>query len=412
MKYLFIITLLISSFVFAQEKKTDSGLVEVKDTSGLTQTQVRDIANQKDEAVQVKTQDVLDTIINRSEQGSVDISTIQASWEEMSPSAKTDDWIQTKSGEWFKGEIKAMFDEKLEFDSDEVGLYSFDFDDISQIKSYNVIGVNIENTAIFSGLIRFKDDEITIIQGDKIFTFSRKEIVSMAREGNKILDSWSGKISVSLDVRNGNKNQYDLVAKADIKRRTSNTRLAFDYLGRISSRNKEQTVNDHRLNQKFDVYETRSFFYTPVFSEYYQNKIKNIQDQITIGIGAGYEIINNSFVEWDLSGGPAYTYVEYISVLQGDHIVQAPAFEVMTHLDFDISKRIDFIIDYKLTYTSDEAGKYKHHMIITQENEITDWLDLDFTAVWDYLLYPRETLDGNIPVQSDFQFLIGLGIDF
>ena len=51
-------------------------------------------------------------------------------------------------------------------------------------------------------------------------------------------------------------------------------------------------------------------------------------------------------------------------------------------------------------------------MVSTLENEITSWLDLDFTIVWDYLLKPEKTANGEIPKKSDFQFLVGLGVEF
>jgi hypothetical protein len=86
--------------------------------------------------------------------------------------------------------------------------------------------------AVFSGIIRLKDDKITIIQGDKTFEFNRKKVVSLAPSGNKEFSYWSGKISLGIDIREGNKEQYDYSAKAKLKRRTSDSNLYLDYLGR------------------------------------------------------------------------------------------------------------------------------------------------------------------------------------
>ncbi len=389
-KILFITFLLFFTLLGEEisDKKTPE-LIEVKDTSGLTETEVR-----KKVESEVKT------------------SVFQTPWEEMSPTPKAYDWIQTKSGEWFKGNIKAMYNDKLEFDSDELGLYTFDFKDITQIKSFNVLGVNIENTAIFSGIIRFKDNEITIIQGDKTFKFNRGEIISLAPEGEREFNYWSAKVTLNMDVRKGNKDQYDYVAKANIKRRTSSSNLYFDYLGRISSRDSVQTANDHRLNQKYDRYITRNFFWTPLFSEYYQDKFQNIENQLTAGVGVGYALVDNAWAEWDVSAGPAYTYIEYLSVSEGSSTVTSPALELSTKVDLELSSKVDFKYDYKLTWTDKKAGTYKHHMVATLENELTSWLDIDFTLVWDYLLYPERTNTGVLPVKSDYQFLVGLGIEF
>ena len=36
------------------------------------------------------------------------------------------DWIQLTSGEWLKGDLKVLYDKKLEFDSDELDLLELD----------------------------------------------------------------------------------------------------------------------------------------------------------------------------------------------------------------------------------------------------------------------------------------------
>ncbi len=373
------------------KKEDDKGLIEIKDTSGLSEEEVRKAVVQEE-----KKNDSL----------------FQTPWEEMTPSAKTHDWIQTKAGEWFKGEIKAMYNDNLEFDSEEVGIYNFDFEDIARIKSFNIIGVNIEDVAKFSGIIRFENDEIIIIQGDKSFTFSRVEIISFAPHGDREFNFWSGKVSFSLDIRSGNKEQYDYTANLNIKRRTSASNLYFDYLGRISSRDNVKSADDHRISQKYDRYITRNFFWTPVFSEFYRDEFQNIDNQFTVGVGIGYSIARNNWAEWDVSGGPAYTQIEYISVESGENITSSPALELSTKVDLELHSKVDFKLDYKLTYTDEKAGTYKHHTIATLENELTSWLDLDFTFVWDYVLHPEKTEDGEVPVNSDFQVLVGLGIEF
>jgi hypothetical protein len=51
-------------------------------------------------------------------------------------------------------------------------------------------------------------------------------------------------------------------------------------------------------------------------------------------------------------------------------------------------------------------------MLLTFENALTSWLDLDITGVWDYILSPQEASDATTPDSNDFQILIGLGVEF
>ena len=373
-------------------------LVKVEDNSGLTEDEIRQVAKKLDKKEKKK---------------SINKPAYKVRWEDLSPTPIKYDWVQTTSGEWFKGEIKGLYDDKLEFDSDEVGLYFFDFDDIKQIKSYHIISVNIENLASIAGILRLKDNKVTIIQGEHKYEFSRDKVISFAPDAEIEKNFWSGKITLNLDIRSGNSNQADYTAQANLQRRTAMSHLSFDYLGRISSKDKEEIANDHRLNQKYDRYLTRSFFWTPLFSEYYTDKYKNITAQITVGAGIGYTVLNTKKTFWSFSGGPAVIYTRYTTVKKGDAPDDySPAIELSTKFEQELNAITDFTYDYKLTFSDKQAGAYKHHMIFKFENELLSWLDVDITAIWDYVANPQGESDGVVPRKNDYQLLFGLGIEF
>jgi len=393
-------------------ERPNDDVIVVKDESGLTPDEIRQKAKEadKEKVAKVRVEDITNTI---DEQGHVDISKLQERWEDLSPTPLAFDWIQTKKGEWFKGEIKALYNDKLEFDSEEIGEYTFNFDDIKQIKSYNIISVNIENLATFPGILRLDGDKLTIIQGENRYEFHRKDVVSFAPDGKYERNFWSAKVTASLDIRKGNTDQYDYSAQVKIQRRTAVSRLSFDYLGRITSQEERETTNNHRINQKYDRYLTKYFFWTPLLSEYYSDIYKNIKAQITLGLGVGYTLLDTSKVTWSVSGGPAFLYTRYVTVPNNDDLgVYSPAIVLSTKVEYEATNAVDITYSYKITYTDEDAGRYKHHMLLSFENEITSWLDFDITSVWDYILSPEAASDGNLPERSDFQFLIGLGIDF
>jgi len=392
--YLIIFALILPLSLLAEQtqEETDT-LHKVEDTSGLTPDEVRQVAKKLDKKAKVKKQKVR--------------------WEELSPTPVNEDWVQTKSGEWFKGKIKAMYNEKLEFDSDEIGDYTFDFEDIQQIKSHQILSVNIENYALVSGIVRLKGDKLTIIQGDVQYTFKRDEIISFAPDAKDERHFWSGKVTFSFDVRKGNSDQVDYSGQLNLKRRTAKSLLNIDYLGRISSKNSTEIANDHRLNLKYDRYITRYFFWTPISAEYYTDRYKNIANQVTAGAGIGYTIYDDKDTFWSVSGGPAVVYTDYDTVEDNKEKQNySPAAEISTKLEYEFSKITDLKFDYKITLSDSKVGRYKHHMVMKLENELLSWLDLDLTGVWDYIASPQEDDQGNIPKKSDFQFLVGVGIDF
>ena len=45
------------------------------------------------------------------------------------------DWVKTSSGEWLKGDLITMYEEELEFDSDEFGIQVIDLSDVAELYS-------------------------------------------------------------------------------------------------------------------------------------------------------------------------------------------------------------------------------------------------------------------------------------
>lgn len=411
MKYILLV-ILINSLLFSEEAREKNTLVELKDTSGLSDNAVRAIAEKSDKEAR-KTISLKEVYEVTDSNGSVNVQKLQATWEEQTPKTNGFDWIKTTKGEWFKGQIKAMYDEKVEFDSEEVGLYTFDLDDISNIKTHNVIDVNIEKVASVTGIMRMDDKKVRIIQGNTEYDFKREQVISFAPDGELERNLWSGKITISIDKRAGNKDQFDYTGQVNLRRRTDSTSLSIDYLGRTSNVDSEGVANDHRLSQTYNKFITRKFFWTPLFSEFYRDKYQNIDSQLTASIGIGYKIVDNRELEWSVSGGPGILSTQYYTVEEGtDDAARSASLEMRTNLEYELFKRSDLIYDYKLTITDSASGSYKHHMIFTLENEITSWLDLDFSFIWDHIKNPTNLEDNTTPFKNDYQLLVGVGLEF
>ena len=51
-------------------------------------------------------------------------------------------------------------------------------------------------------------------------------------------------------------------------------------------------------------------------------------------------------------------------------------------------------------------------MILMLENDITSWIDLDISFIWDHINSPEQESDGTLPERDDYQLLIGFGVEF
>ncbi len=427
MKYIIIITLVFSILHATQTQEQNStkenSVITIKDTSGLSEKEISNIAIKSDQKKQSKNNKTVYT------------------WEKLAPTPVNFDWLELKSGEWLKGRFKAYQDNVLEFDSNKMKLLDFDFKDVFQLRTHKIMTVNIqietnknsssfftlENTKLkVSGIIRLNRKTIRIIQGENTLEFPRQQIISIAHNGEKELNYWSGKVTINYNQQIGNSDQLDFTTQAKIQRRTATTRLHFTYLGNISNKKNENVTNNHRLKGIYDIFITRKFFATAFALEYYRDPYQNIAQETTTKVAAGYTIARNPYIEWDVSGGPAKIRTIYETVKAGENKESnSLALQFNTRIDIDITKNldkllgykiifkdIDLLLDYQFTFTDKISGNYKHHMSTKLENKLTSWLDLDITFIWDYLHSPTPREDGSVPLQDDYQFLIGLGIDF
>ena len=201
------------------------------------------------------------------------------SWEEfVPPRDERYDWIQLKSGEWLKGELIALYSHSLEFDSDELGLHTFEWRDIKRIRGGGSHRVRIQpgegrgEPFTVIGKLDLADDRIEITVGNEVQEFDRDQIIAIA-EGAKL---WKGKISIGANIRGGNSDLVDSTAMANVKRRTARSRFVADYIGNYSRADSKSTSNNHRLNSYYDIFMTADLFWRTVFAEYFRDTFKNI----------------------------------------------------------------------------------------------------------------------------------------
>ncbi len=358
------------------------------------------------------------TVDEESDSSKTQVTKDEESSKPWLPAAKEFDWVQLTSGEWLKGEIKSMYNDSLEFDSDKLDLLEIDWEDVKYLKSYRPGNVNIENSEPLTGSLQISGDKVTITNGGNVQEFNRLDLISLTPAGDREVDLWSIKFTLGLNVRSGNTDQIDYNSKFGAKRRTARSRFLLDYIGNVSKTSNEtgdliETINNNRINTNLDVYATRYFFYTPIFAEYYRDHFQNIDQRITAGIGLGYTIFDTGQYEWHVNGGPAYVSTKYLSVEPGeDKQVDAGALVFGTDFDAELTSTLDFIFKYNIQASKTEAGGYTHHMIATFESEITGNLDFEISMIWDRISEPTKDDLGIAPEPDDYRLTVGVTYEY
>ena len=383
-------------------------------TTGQEEAEIRQAAAKEKQSAEDELQQLEQTVGEQAKPAESQSEKEDASAKPWLPAAKAFDWVQLTSGEWLKGEIKSMYNDNLEFDSDKLDLLNIDWADVKYLKSYRPSNINVENHEPVTGSLQISDDTVTITDGDDVQEFDRLNLISLTPSGEREADLWAIKFTLGFNIQSGNTEQLDYNSKFNAKRRTARSRFVLDYIGNISKTGNEdgvltETVNNNRISSSLNIYATRYFFYTPVFAELYRDPFQNIENRLSLGFGIGYTIFDTSRFEWNINGGPAYLSTSYISVQPGeDKRVGASAIVLGTDFDTELTSSLDFIFKYKLQASKKEAGGYTHHIIATFESEITGSLDFDISMIWDRISQPTKDDLGVAPEPDDYRLTVGV----
>lgn len=337
----------------------------------------------------------------------------KVAWTPPPPPPDEFDWIQLNSGEWLKGEFKVLYDDSVEFDSEELDLLRIDWADIKQVRGAATFAVNIEGRDDVVGKLQVNGDRVMIVAAGDTQEFNRADVISIAHGVPKESNYWSAKFTLGLNISQGNSDRQDLNLALNAKRRTADSRFLTDYLGFYSKSDHVKTDDNHRLRSTYDIFRTRRFFWRPLLGEVFRDPFQNISYQLTVGAGAGYQLIDTSKTEWSIAAGPAIKYTKFETVEAGENDSEStPALWAGTNYDHELNSKMDLILGYNTVIGNQDSGGYTHHAIATLETELLSWLDFDTSFIWDHVQNPTRDSDGTVPDKNDYRFVIGLGVDF
>ena len=321
------------------------------------------------------------------------------------------DWIQLKSGEWLKGELIALYDDKLEFDSDELDNLTFDWDDVRQVRTGRVVQVRFMDRTLTGRLVI--DANTVQVLGDTTQQIDRAQLVSITPGESKESSYWSGNVTLGFNLREGNSEQVEANSLASVRRRTVKNRIVLDYAGNYNITDATTVTNNQRANVGVDWFVTARFFVRPIVVEYLHDPFQNFENRWTIGAALGYQLVDTSRISWEFNVGPAFQHTKFVSVTEGESQGEKTgALWAGTTYTNELTKDIDYTLDYRFLLVKPEAGRYTHHFVTGLSIDSFGPLDFDISFVWDRVQQPRPEDSGLVPKKDDFRLIFGLGFDF
>ena len=323
------------------------------------------------------------------------------------------DWLQLTSGEWLKGQFVSLIDDELEFDSEILEELTLDIEDVKALHSPREFGVRIRGQETVSGKIRVEQQRVIVItdSGERVILPEDLLAITVAAERER--DHWSGNLILGVNLRQGNSEYTEYNMMAGVERRTPRSRVVMDFIGNFNETEGEQIANNHRVNVVFDRFSGSRLFWRPVIGQYFKDPFQNIKHQLTLETGLGYELINNSRTNWEISAGAGVNHVRRVSVGPEEASNStSPAWSLGTHFETELTSWMDYLFTFQATFLDEESGKYQHHLVTTLSTDLVGNIDFDLTFVWDRTGAPPPRADGTPIEKDDFRLMTGIGFDF
>jgi len=328
------------------------------------------------------------------------------------------DWLKLTSDEWLKGEIISMYDDELEFDSEEFGLKTFDWQDISELRSRYDQNIRFSDGKVVQGFLIVKDEKLILISNGEEQEFPLTELMSITSTVDERKELWDAKISFGMDVSKGNTNQLDYIMTAKVQRRTPYTRLRSDLVYNYSKSTQDEDdkvlTDMTRLTSYMDWFYSGRVFFRLFDYEYYSDLQQNIKSRHSLGSSLGYHFIDNKRLQWDATIGPSWQLSSFDNDLTENNETSG-VIAIGSLIEYKISNKIDFTLDYQIQFVEEESGKRNSHLKTGVEFKFTNDFELDLFFYLDRIAKPAPNNSLNslsAPESNDYRFVVSLGYDF
>jgi hypothetical protein len=323
------------------------------------------------------------------------------------------DWIQLTSGEWLKGEVIGLFDDKVEFDSDILDELVLDAEDVNRFYSPRTFGISIRGYELLSGHLRIDEQTVFVTTDGQVQSFPREQLLAVTVSAERERDRWSGELTLGMNVRQGNTDLIEYNAIAGLERRTPRTRAFIDYIGSFNETEGVRVDNNHRVNIVFDKFSGTRVFWRPFVGQYFRDPFQNIEHQFTLETGVGYEIMDTNRTEWDVWSAVGVNDVRRVSVESGQPSkIRSPALSLGTDFDTELTSWLDYLFTFQMTFLDEESGDYQHHLLTTLSTDLVRNIDFDVSLIWDRTQSPPPDATGEFPEKDDFRLMVGISFDF
>lgn len=325
------------------------------------------------------------------------------------------DWAQLATGETLGGEFLRMRDGNVEFDSDEMGVVTLDWEDLLHMRVTTPHTYVREDLVPFRGKAALGDGELVVCTLGGEARLAPGEVLSVVEGDGRERDRWTLAISAGYSGAFGNARQHTVNGQVRIRREDRLSRLSVGYDVNYSEASVEDSDSLKRVVENMwghaalDFFVSRRFYITAAQGRVGYDWFQNIELRATPGAGVGVRILDGG-PDWDVELGGGYQFTRFRTVqADRDETSNDAGVRIATFLSVDITSDLEFEASHEASVVVTDLDQ-SHYLTKAMLSYDLGDVDVHVSLYWDRLRRPEQAADGTRPDPDSLTVTAGLTV--
>ena len=318
------------------------------------------------------------------------------------------DEVLFKSGDKLTGTVDSVAGGKMVFTSKVAGKLTLNMADIKTFSTETPIEIALTDGKMLKQKVSVSDEGyVTALAGEG----AQPQSIALANvdKVNPEKVKWTGVVSAGATFVRGNTKSDTAALSAEAARRSENDRITLG-AGYYSARQRDNdtrkdstTADNWYLKGQYDYFFTKQF-YGYGNMKYEKDRIANLDQRLTPGVGVGYQWIEKPDLNFDTEAGFAYVSEKYTDP---DDTREYFAGRLAYHLDKSFNDHVKAFHNVEYIPSFERVDTFLVNADVGMRAAMTARLALEAKAQMAYNSQPSDGRD-----KKDLRYILGVGWTF
>ena len=312
------------------------------------------------------------------------------------------DVVRMANGDILRGKVDAIAGGKLTLETEYAGTLAIDMEHVSQVDAEEALSVRLDSGDTLTGEVVTSGERQVIVVDGEPRPLALASVTRMSRDLRAVNREGAGltaRTDLGANVSRGNSDTDTYSARGDATWDLGKQRhlwnLAWDYEEAESEKTKDKLDIDYGYNWFY-----REAWFLAANAEYFQDKLKDVDQRITLGLGLGHQFWENSLGALSAELGASWVHEES----DGKSDDNPAARWALRYNRFFFGKKLELFHDHRILSIFDDDGRQVVNGTLGMRYTLTDRLDVNWRVDAHY-----ETDPPPDSKELDTTFILGVG---